>query len=640
MFLGVHYGHDANIAIIDDCGEILAYTLLERLDGIRHSGGGFTAEQVKNFFSENNIDASDIKYAGITSGQHLELIDPSDSAFRFNYECNGISDSIDQWAMTNGNSLWKESFLLDRLRVGGDIGVLRKYFPDYCKYQERQINESSDKRIDASETYSTLPYMINNYDICQQINPNWKTVYETGMILPGYLRINFLNKRIPAFFIDHHLAHIHSAYFKSPYDECIIFSADGGGSGGNGNLFCKATSSEIKPICSTEFAGGQLYTLAAKKIGLDPGKFMGLSAYGEPDKQFLEIMRNRLPHLKGVEVPNLTIQIYEEKHSVNLSTLDIRTLAPQDPTVWEKGFGSMCKIRADFAATIQRLYEYWLYDTLGKAILENDLQNIPLVLSGGCALNCPANQVLADMFSGNLYIETSCNDEGLGFGAAMVVGNLLGDISNTEEIRFKNRSPYKCRAVLNEDAFISKVLSSGYRVFGTIDWDQISNFLLQGKIGFICRGNAELGPRALGNRSIISLANKRQFHADINIIKGRELWRPLAPAVLSEDFEKYFNGYKNSYMLMTNQVTSKSIPAVRHSDNSARVQCVDPEQENFHNILTAIKNNSQECPPVIVNTSLNGPGQPIIDDLLTVLELFNKTKASFIVSDNFIVSKN
>ena len=423
------------------------------------------------------------------------------------------------------------------------------------------------------------------------------------------------------------------------YQECIIFSADGGGSGGNGNLFCKASSSEIKPVCGTEFAGGQLYTLAAKKIGLDPGKFMGLSAYGEPDREFIEIMRNRLPYLKGGEVPSLAVHLYEEKQSIKLDSLEINTLAPKDPALWQSGFGSICKIRADFAATIQKLYEHWLYDIISKVILDNDLQKLPLVLSGGCALNCPANQLLADMFSGNLYIETSCNDEGLGFGAAIIIANLLGNVSNTEEIRFKNRSPYKCRGVLNEEAFISKSLSSGYRVFGNIDWNLISDLLLQGKIGFICRGKAELGPRALGNRSIISLANKRQFHADINIIKGRELWRPLAPAVLSEDFEQYFDGYKNSYMLMTNKVSSKSIPAVKHYDDSARVQCVYPEQENFHNLLKAIKQNNQECPPVIVNTSLNGPGQPIIDDLLTVLELFNRTKASFIVSENFIVLK-
>ena len=171
------------------------------------------------------------------------------------------------------------------------------------------------------------------------------------------------------------------------------------------------------------------------------------------------------------------------------------------------------------------------------------------------------------------------------------------------------------------------------------DWSEVASLLATDHIGFLCIGRAELGPRALGNRSIVALASNRSNHFNINRIKSRELWRPLAPIVLDEDFDLYFSGSQNSYMLMTNSVTTSNLPAITHYDDSARVQVVGPEQSNFYKLLQTIKQNHQDCIPVLVNTSLNGPKEPIIDSIERVVELLLSTTASFVVTQNHLIVK-
>lgn len=639
MFLGIHYGHDASICVIDENNQILAYSLLERVDGIRHSGGGYTSSQLKKFFRDNNINPQKIRAAGVTSGQHLELVFPPKSAFSFKYKTNCIDSNLDKWFDSHGTQLPQSSFLGDRISRGEDVGVLEKYFPNYCK-DIKTCREDKNK-----SDFSSVPYLVNHYDIVRQINRTNGSRPEFGMILPGELTLLPFGLTIPAFFVDHHLAHGFSAYYKSPYEECMIFSADGGGAGGNGNLFSIAKPKiGVVPLTSTNFSGGQLYTHAAKIIGLDPGKFMGLSAYGTPDKNFISSTIANITTVKYLESENLSSIVvagYEQKHGIDLASFSPSTLCTSSEELWDNQFGTMCDIRANFAATIQNLYEEWLLWIIKSCITTHSLGRLPLVLSGGCALNCPANQRVSEYIEKNLYIETSCNDEGLGFGAATAVSKIAYDTAfPSPTARNHNRSPYQCSNTSNEETAILHALRLGFIIETGIDWSAIAQRVAKGEIGFLCRGKAELGPRALGNRSIISSASRRLYHAEINRIKGRELWRPLAPAALKESFQDYFEGQPNEYMLMTNKVITNRLPAVTHFDKSARVQAVDKDQSNFYQLLMELKKLIPEDEPVaIVNTSLNGPGEPILDDLISVINLMQKSSANFVVTDNFTVSK-
>ena len=172
-------------------------------------------------------------------------------------------------------------------------------------------------------------------------------------------------------------------------------------------------------------------------------------------------------------------------------------------------------------------------------------------------------------------------------------------------------------------------------------WSNIIERLCSGQIGCIMRGRYEIGPRALGNRSIIALAEFKYNHFRINAIKRREQWRPLAPAVLEENFSKYFSGVRNPYMLMTNKVLNIDLlPAITHTDGSARVQCVLPIHNNFYSLLKTLATYRADIHPVIINTSLNGKNQPMLNDCYDLVKLVAQSQLDFAITDNYLIFKS
>jgi carbamoyltransferase len=639
MLLGIHVGHDANLCVIDDDGCIRAYALLERYDGNRHSGGFFSKQQFSRFCRTFGIAVEDIRCAAITSGQHLELAFSNNSAFSFKYEQNGINADIDKWFVDHASSLPSDCFLVQTLNRGGAIGSLEKYFPVYSAYIKSLIAKNDISKL--NEEYTVVPYIINNFDEINRIGSGQHHL--CGMLLPGTLTISTENVSIPCFFVDHHLAHCASAYAKSSFHNPLVFSYDGGGAGANGNLFCKINQGKsIHPYRSTTFAGGQFYSVCAQKIGLDPGKLMGLSAYGDIDNQLVDLLLNHIVSKKpSGGVPEYFISLFESRYQSKLCQLDAKRISPSGESDWLDKFGDIDKLLACYAACVQRIFEKWLVHTIEHTLSEADFEPDGLILSGGGALNCPANSLLSRLFQGKVFVETSCNDEGLSFGSAILAMSLINSDSwlcLKDQISL-NRSPYQCSTIVNESILLTHSnCNLSVKPLGE-DWSEIVDMLLAGRIGFFCRSKAELGPRALGNRSIVSLANNRQNHFRINKIKSRELWRPLAPAVLDDDFALYFEGPSNPYMLMTQSVISDELPAITHYDQSARVQVVGPDQTTFFKLLNTIKRTAPSVAPVIVNTSLNGPRQPILDDVSQVLDLLLKTEATFLVTDNYLATK-
>ena len=169
---------------------------------------------------------------------------------------------------------------------------------------------------------------------------------------------------------------------------------------------------------------------------------------------------------------------------------------------------------------------------------------------------------------------------------------------------------------------------------------EIATNISNNKIVAVFKDRSEVGPRALGNRSILADPRNPKNWKRVNQIKSRELWRPFAPAVLKQDLQKYFSNSPQvtPYMLFTANVKSKKLPAITHVDNSSRVQTLNNKKNQLYKILTEFKKITGF--PVLMNTSFNGPGEPIVETYEDAINFFMKSKLDILYLDNFEVKKN
>jgi carbamoyltransferase len=276
-------------------------------------------------------------------------------------------------------------------------------------------------------------------------------------------------------------------------------------------------------------------------------------------------------------------------------------------------------INADIAASTQKLFEetYLLsVDALAKVISTMGLQTDNLCLSGGCALNCPSNsRIFRESRFRRMFVEPGCEDSGLAIGAASWLYHNVFDQPLPRSAPHIHASPYLGLEV--DGASIRSALEAARDLVEFTPCpdaaDAAASDLESDKVIGWFEGRSEIGPRALGHRSI--LANPRQSAnwERVNAIKGREKWRPFAPAVLASEAGKWFHGMPESspYMLFTGFVRSHDLPAITHADGSARVQTVDASCGEFFRVVERFF--ARTGVPVILNTSFNGPGEPIVE---------------------------
>jgi carbamoyltransferase len=280
-------------------------------------------------------------------------------------------------------------------------------------------------------------------------------------------------------------------------------------------------------------------------------------------------------------------------------------------------------INADIAASTQKLFDETLLATVAAfdAMLRKmKLERLPLCYAGGTALNCPANSLIArERRFASLHVPPWCDDSGLALGAALALHHNVFDQPLTPGVAV---DAYLGARV--DDADLEGALRRhADRVAweAAPDWaDDAARDLAADKVIGWFEGRSEIGPRALGHRSILADARKAENWGRVNRIKGRETWRPFAPAVLTERAAAWFEGgpLPSPHMLFTAQVKAKSLPAITHVDGSSRIQTVDESCGAFHDLLRRFE--ALTGVPVVLNTSFNGPGEPIVespDDALT-----------------------
>ena len=468
------------------------------------------------------------------------------------------------------------------------------------------------------------------------------------------------------YFSDHHLSHAASAFFPSPFKESIILTADGVGEWATTTVAVgKENSLEIKKEIHFPHSLGLLYSAftyyAGFKVNSGEYKLMGLAPYGKPIYE--DKILNNLIDIKNDGSFHLDQKYFNYSTGLTMTNKRFHNLFGQKPRDSKKE--QLSQFHMDIAASIQKVTEDIMIKLAKSLKKEFNLSN--LCLAGGVALNCVANgKILKEKIFDRIWVQPAAGDAGGSLGAALALwhieqnnprninpnddmkGSYLGPEYTQKEIEkelIKNGARF---VVLEENELINKT-ATDLSLGEAIGWFQ---------------GRMEFGPRALGARSILGDPRSSEMQKNLNLkVKYRESFRPFAPSILREDLTEWFEiNVDSPYMLMvanicnsktiemTNEqkklfgieklnIKRSEIPAVTHVDYSARIQTVHKETNaRYFKLIKKFKEKTN-C-PVIVNTSFNVRGEPIVNTPTDAFNCFMGTELDKLVIGNCYLSKN
>ena len=467
------------------------------------------------------------------------------------------------------------------------------------------------------------------------------------------------------FFSDHHLSHAASAFFPSPFEEAIVLTADGVGEwatttvavGKNNNL-------EIKKEIHFPHSLGLLYSAftyyTGFKVNSGEYKLMGLAPYG--NSKYIEKIK-QLVDIKEDGTFRLNQKYFNYATGLTMTNKNFHNLFGQKPR--DPKNDKLTQFHMDIAASIQKVTEEIMIN-LAKSIRKDyDIGN--LCLAGGVALNCVANgKILREKIFDNIWIQPAAGDAGGSLGAALALWHIEQRNERVVNTNDDMEGSYLGTEYTQDD--IEKDLKSVGANFKTFDYEELLNkaveFLANEKaIGWF-QGRMEFGPRALGARSILGDPRSDKMQKSLNLkVKYRESFRPFAPSVLREDLNKWFDiNVDSPYMLLVANINSSKkikmtkeqnelfgidklnikrseIPAVTHVDYSARIQTVTKSANNrYYDLISKFKEKTG-C-PVIVNTSFNVRGEPIVNSPADAFNCFMGTELDYLVIGNCILDKS
>jgi carbamoyltransferase len=443
----------------------------------------------------------------------------------------------------------------------------------------------------------------------------------------------------PIYYVPHHESHAASSYFVSGFPDAAIVTVDGVGEWATTTIGQgKGTTLQLKKEIHFPHSLGLLYSAITYYLGFRVNsaeyKVMGLAPYGEP--KYMEQFR-QLIDVKEDGSFKLTMKYFEYEHGLTMTGTTIEQLFGE-PT--RKPESPLTQFHKDVARSLQEVTNDVMLKIArhAKELCPSDY----LCLAGGVALNCVANgKILKSGLYKDIFIQPAAGDAGGALGVALAIWHRIyngapvkkmehvylgNEYSNhqIEEMLRKANLPYEH---LDDAALINAVsyLLSGENVIG---WFQ---------------GRMEFGPRSLGNRSIIADARNKENWQKVNLkIKFRESFRPFAPTILEERVSDYFNLDRESpYMLLVADTLPEKrseIPAVTHVDGSARIQTIRRDQNpRYYDLLKAFEKRT-DC-PVIINTSFNVRGEPIVESPRDALNCFLNTHMDYLVLGNFLLRK-
>jgi carbamoyltransferase len=424
-------------------------------------------------------------------------------------------------------------------------------------------------------------------------------------------------------FVNHHLSHGVSAFFPSPFETAAIMNIDGRGEKATTSYYHgRGVEMDILTEVNMPHSLGLLYEKVTTHLGFlhssDEYKVMALASYGKP--AFVEEFRS-------------IIKINDEgQYTIDdadfVSLFGPKRLKNDDFT--SHHFNIAHSLQVVLQDTVLELVE-WLHRKSG----ENNL-----CLAGGVALNCVLNAWLRDKSSfKNIWVQPAAGDAGTALGAALWIDNQR---RASRDRTFEMRDVYWGPGF--SDDSIEHFLRWAKVPYTKVDDvpEAAAEILAQDKIIGWYQGRMEFGPRALGSRSILASPINASMQARLNEVKDREDFRPVAPAVLEEDAHEWFDNAEYSpFMLFVYPVKedkASRIPAVRHVDGTARIQTVNESQNpEYYRLLKAFKERTGV--PVLINTSFNTLGKPIVCTPRDAVECFWSSPFDVLVIGSFIVTK-
>lgn len=472
-----------------------------------------------------------------------------------------------------------------------------------------------------------IDYITKKYNINQFENVLYENFYNEKNKITIQNCVNANN------YIDclHQYSHANNVFYQSSFNESIVFTSDGGGVDGFIHVFHFVRGKSPKFLCSYNIDFGNAYKTMGVFLGditqnqnpyMDalnfPGKIMGLCSYGKSNLKFLN-------GFKKFFVSNWYNHLDLEIQKGKLTELG------QDIGIDLHNQRHIGQLAYDLAATGQQAFEELLFEIMDPVAKKYKL---PFCFSGGCALNILANTKIVERYQRELFVGPNPDDRGIPLGMMLDY--------------FKPDTPFDSTYIglplLDYEMLPTYLLDNYDYNFSVLNVSEIANDIKNGKIIGVARGRSELGPRALGNRSILCDPCITDIKDVLNQkVKKREWYRPFAPVVRLEDLNKYFDWNLES-RFMSFAVPVKSfyrslLPGITHVDNTARVQTVTKIQNPFlYELLTELDKISGIG--VLLNTSFNINNKPILNSVQDIFDLLKTTKLDGAVIEDIYVKKH
>ncbi len=464
-------------------------------------------------------------------------------------------------------------------------------------------------------------------------------------------------------FPEHHESHAASAFFPSPFEEAAFLTIDGVGEWAT-TSFGVGTGNQIKIQSELHFPHslGLLYSaftyFCGFRVNSGEYKLMGLAPYGEP--RYAELIKQELLDLKEDGSFRLNMKYFSYPAGLKMTNQHFARLFDGPP---RKAESELTQREMDLARSIQAVTEEIMLLMAHHIHRQTQMKN--LVLAGGVALNCVSNgRILREGPFENIWIQPAAGDAGGALGAALFAWHqYLGNRRSPDEKHDTQQASYLGPQF--DQTHIEAFLNARHIPFHPLSDAELGSrtaeLIMDEKVVGWFQGRMEFGPRALGNRSILGDARSPKMQSIMNLkIKFRESFRPFAPAVLEEDVSQYFDlGVPSPYMLLVAQVKDEhqrkgddnrhgldrlntprsTIPAVTHVDHSARIQTINRrDNPRYYDVIDAVK--EQTGCSVIINTSFNVRGEPIVCTPEEAFTCFMRTDMDHLVLGNCLLNKD
>ena len=467
-------------------------------------------------------------------------------------------------------------------------------------------------------------------------------------------------------FSEHHYSHAASAFYPSPFDEAVILTLDGVGewatttvAHGKGNKITMLKEIHFPHSLGLLYSAFTYFT--GFKVNSGEYKVMGLAPYGKPI--YKDLILKHLIDLKDDGSFRLDMSYFNFATGLTMTNKKFENLFGQP--VRKKEDKPLTQFHMDIASSVQAVTEEIVLRLTKDIAKEYNIKN--LCMAGGVALNCVANgKVLKDKMFKNIWIQPAAGDAGGSLGAALAYWHQELDQERTVNLSDSMQGSYLGPKL--ENPTIEKDLIYLGAKFKKYPEEELLNLLAnelskEKTMGWF-QGRMEFGPRALGARSILADPRSEKMQKELNLkIKFRESFRPFAPSIIAEDVSKWFDlSCASPYMLLVGDIKKEfqiqmkesdndlfgidklniirsSIPAVTHVDYSARIQTVHKEtNKKYYNLINEFKKITGF--PILVNTSFNVRGEPIVCSIKDAFNCFMGTNLDILVCENFVLYKD